>query len=150
MAELSPHFISAGSTISLIISPQKEHLTRLIFKPVLLMWVIRYSLLMYTGLFLSFITVMAIVLMAVGKYYSQTKALSQLKKRDHPSVDLHDQDAQHFVSVCIVYFWERFVFVEYYSMYRFLAVLEIMTCFVFVLDQQWCEVCQYMKTCISL
>ena len=80
---------------------------------------------------------MAIVLMAVGKYYSQTKALSQ---RDHPSVDLRDQDAQHFVSVCIAYFWERFVFVDYYSMYRFLAVLEIMTCFVFVLDQQWCHV----------
>ena len=104
------------------------------------MWVIRYSLLVYTGLFLSFITVMAIVLMAVGKYYSQTKALSQLKKRDHPSVDLRDQDTQHFVSVCIVYFWERLVFVDYYSMYLFLAVLEIMTCFVFVLDQQWCHV----------
>ena len=49
--------------------------------------------------------------MAVGKYYSQTKALSQLKKRERPSVDLLDQDAQHFVSECV--FWDCFVFVHY-------------------------------------
>ena len=39
--------------------------------------------------------------MAVGKYYSQTKALSRLKMRIPPKTELLDQDAQHFVSSLI-------------------------------------------------
>ena len=41
---------------------------------------------------------MSIILMAVGKYYSQTKALSLLKMRIPPKTELLDQDAQYFVS----------------------------------------------------
>ena len=51
-----------------------------------------------TALFLSFLTLVAILLLAVGKYYSHTKALFLLRKRVRPNVELLDQDAQHFVS----------------------------------------------------
>ena len=51
-----------------------------------------------TALFLSFLTLVSILLMAVGKYYSHTKALFLLRKRVRPPVELLDQDAQHFVS----------------------------------------------------
>ena len=52
----------------------------------------------FSALFLSFLTVMAILLMAVGKYYNQTKALSFLKKREPPTAEYLDQDLQHLVS----------------------------------------------------
>ena len=51
-----------------------------------------------TALFLGFLILMSIILMAVGKYYSQTKALSLLKMRIPPKTELLDQDAQYFVS----------------------------------------------------
>lgn len=51
-----------------------------------------------SALFLSFLTLVAILLMAVGKYYSHTKTQFLLRKRVRPHVELLDQDAQHFVS----------------------------------------------------
>lgn len=72
---------------------------------------------------------MAILLMGVGKYYSQTKALSQLKKRVRPNVELLDQDAQHFVSAVMYYNY------GYHNIHTYIIhniMIEDIACFVYI------------------
>lgn len=75
---------------------------------------------------------MAILLMGVGKYYSQTKALSQLKKRVRPNVELLDQDAQHFVSAVMYYNYGYHNNIHAYIIHNNNIMIEDIACFVYI------------------
>ncbi len=60
-----------------------------------------YSLGQFPALFLACLTLLAIVSMAVGKYYSVTKSLSLLKTREPPNIEQLNHELQELVSMNI-------------------------------------------------
>ncbi len=62
-----------------------------------------YSLGQFPALFLACLTLLAIVSMAVGKYYSVTKSLSLLKTREPPNIEQLNHDLQELVSMNMEY-----------------------------------------------